>query len=150
MREEENMNNVKNITLAVLSAIGGLAAHALGGWDMLIKCLLVFIVTDYITGLTVAFVFHRSKKTPGGGASSEVCFRGIVKKICILVLVGISVCMDNILGTGYIRFVTIMFFIGNEGLSILENMQAMGVPFPRFVKEALEQMRDKGDKGENA
>lgn len=143
------MNNVKSLTLAVLSAVCGLAAHAIGGWDMLAKCLTVFIVTDYITGLTVAFVFHRSQKTPGGGASSEVCFRGIVKKICILVMVGISVCMDNILGTEYIRFVTIMFFIGNEGLSILENMQTMGVPFPRFVKEALEQMRDKSDKGEN-
>ena len=142
------MNNIKNISLAAVSFVGGVIAHALGGWDMLIKCLIVFIVTDYITGLTVAFVFQKSKKTKGGGASSEICFKGIVKKVCILVLVGVGVCMDNIMGTSYIRFVTIMFFIGNEGLSILENMELMGIPFPAFIRRALEILRDNGDKGE--
>lgn len=141
------MNNIKNMTLAILSAVGGFIAHALGGWDMLIKCLVIFIVTDYITGLAVAFIFKKSRKTKGGGASSEVCFRGIIKKICILVLVGVGVSIDNIMGTSYIRFITIMFFIGNEGLSILENMQLMGVPIPVFVQRSLEIIRDKGDKG---
>ena len=142
------MVNIKNITLAAMSFAGGAIAHALGGWDVLIKCLIVFIVTDYVTGLTVAFVFKKSHKTKGGGASSEVCFRGIVKKICILVLVGVGVCLDNIMKTSYIRFVTIMFFIGNEGLSILENMQLMGVPIPAFIGQTLEILREKSDKGE--
>jgi phage-related holin len=39
-----------------------------------------------------------------------------------------------------------LFFIGNEGLSIIENTGQMGVPYPEFIKKALEALKDKGDK----
>ena len=55
--------------------------------------------------------------------------------------------MDEISGTHYIRSATIFFFLGNEGLSVIENLGLMGIPYPSFVKKALEALKDKGDKG---
>ena len=140
---------IKNIVLFTLSAIGSFIAEHLGGFDTLMKALLMFMFVDYITGLAVAFIFHKSTKTKNGGASSLVGFKGIVKKLCMLLLVGSAVELDRIIGVDYTRSLAIMFFIGNEGISVLENMGLMGVPYPEFLHKALESMKDKGDKGEN-
>ena len=140
---------IKNIILLLFSAIGSFIAEHLGGFDALMKALLMFMLVDYITGLAVAFIFHKSTKTKNGGASSLVGFKGIVKKICMLMLVGLAVELDKIIGVDYTRTLAILFFIGNEGLSVLENMGLMGVPYPAFMHKALEAMKEKGDKGEN-
>lgn len=139
---------IKNIVLFILSAIGSFIAEHLGGFDTLMKALLMFLFVDYITGLAVAFIFHKSTKTKNGGASSLVGFKGIVKKLCMLLLVGLAVELDRIIGVDYTRSLAIMFFIGNEGISVLENMGLMGVPYPEFLHKALETMKDKADKGE--
>ena len=130
------------------ACIGGFLSQACGGWDTLLKCLVVFMVTDYITGVTVALIFHKSAKTKSGGASSKEGFKGIIKKICILMVVALAVCIDMLSKTNYIRSVTILFFIGNEGLSICENLGLMGIKYPEFLHRALEVMRDKGEKGD--
>jgi len=44
-----------------------------------------------------------------------------------------------------LRTVVIMFFIANEGLSMLENAAAIGVPIPRRLVEALETLKEKGE-----
>lgn len=138
------MNN-KNIVSAIVSAIGGFIVGFLGGVDALLKALIIFMVVDYLTGLAVAIVFHKSKKTAGGGASSKEGFKGIVKKVCILLLVGLAHKIDLIVGADYIRAVTIMFFIANEGLSVLENLGLMDVKYPAFLTRALEILRDKAE-----
>ena len=107
--------------------------------------LLVCMVVDYITGVAVAIIFHKSTKTTNGSASSKEGFKGIVRKICILMLVGIAHCLDSVMGVHYMRMLAIFFFIGNEGISILENMGLMGVPYPEFIKKALEVIREKGE-----
>ena len=119
----------------------------LGGVDTMLIALVMFMVVDYVTGLAVAMIFHKSKKTEGGGASSKEGFKGILKKICILLLVGLAHELDYIMGIEYTRALAILFFLGNEGLSILENMGLMGVKYPEFVKKALEVIKDKGDSG---
>ncbi len=139
---------IKNTVLFILSAAGSFFSQWLGGIDTILKALVMFMVVDYITGLAVAFVFHKSTKTENGGASSAVGFKGIVKKLCILMMVGLAYEIDIIIGVEYIRSLAILFFIGNEGLSVLENMGLMGVPYPEFMHKALEAMKDKGDKGE--
>lgn len=136
------MNN-KNIASAIVSAIGGFIVGFLGGVDALLIALIIFMAVDYLTGLAVALVFHKSKKTEGGGASSKEGFKGIVKKICILLLVGLAHEVDVIVGADYIRSVTIMFFVANEGLSVLENLGLMDVKYPAFLTRALEILRDK-------
>lgn len=140
---------IKNIALLIFSAVGSFVAEHLGGVDKMLTALIAFMVVDYITGLSVAFIFHKSQKTKNGGASSAVGFKGIVKKMCILLLVGLAHELDYIMGIDYIRALSILFFIGNEGLSVLENVGLMGVPYPEFLKKALEAIKDKGNKGEN-
>jgi toxin secretion/phage lysis holin len=138
---------IKNIVLAILSAIGGFIVEHIGGIDKMLIALLIFMAVDYITGLMVAFFFHKSTKTQSGGASSKEGFKGILKKICILLLVGLAHELDYIMGIDYTRALAILFFLGNEGLSILENMGLMGVKYPEFIKKALEVIKDKGDSG---
>ena len=137
--------NIKNIVLVTISAIGGLIVEFLGGVDTMLIALVMFMVVDYVTGLAVAMIFHKSKKTEGGGASSKEGFKGIVKKICILLLVGLAHEIDVIVGADYIRSITIMFFVANEGLSVLENAGLMGVKYPAFLVKALEILRDKAE-----
>ena len=138
----------KNIVLAAVAGIGSILAEAFGGWDSFLKALVMFMTVDYITGMAVALVFHKSQKTASGGASSEVGYKGIVKKICMLLLVGLAVRVDTLSGTHYVRNATIFFFLGNEGLSVIENLVLMGVPYPEFLKKALEAIREKGEKNE--
>lgn len=136
---------IKNTLLALVAGIGSIFAQWLGGWDAFLKTLVMFMLVDYITGIVAAFVFHKSGKTKNGAASSKECYKGIIKKMCMLALVGVSVGIDDLTGSNYIRSVTILFFLGNEGLSILENIGLMGLEYPQFVKTALEVIRERGD-----
>lgn len=143
-----NGNTIKNVVLAIFAGIGSVFARWLGGWDWLLKTLIAFMVVDYITGIAVAFIFHKSKKTKNGSASSRECYKGIVKKMCILALVGLSVAVDHISGTNYVRNATIFFFIGNEGLSVIENIGLMGLKYPAFIKKSLEVIKEKSEDDE--
>ena len=138
----------KNVILFALSMLGSFVVEFLGGVDTVLIALLLFMAVDYITGMAVAFIFHKSKKTQGGGASSKEGFKGIVKKICMLLLVGLAHELDIIMGVDYTRAMAILFFIGNEGLSVLENMGLMGVKYPAFLIKALEALRDEEQKNE--
>ena len=140
-------NAVKNGILAVFSVIGSFAANSLGGWDASLQVLIALMVTDYITGVLVAAVWHKSSKSSSGTLNSVAGFKGILKKCAILLLVWIGVLLDNATGANYIRTAVVLFFIGNEGISLLENLGLMGVPFPAFLRCALEALRDQGDKG---
>ena len=137
--------NIKNTVLAFLAGMASVFSQTLGGWDSFLSALVMFMIADYITGMVVALVFHKSQKTKNGGASSSVGYKGIVKKTCILILIALSVRVDEISGTHYVRSATIFFFLGNEGLSVIENLALMGVPYPEFVKKALEAVKEKGD-----
>lgn len=139
---------IKNGALAFIAAVGSCIANWLGGWDAALIVLISLMVIDFITGLAVAFVFKKSPKTANGGASSDASFKGILKKIVILILVGMAAMLDDVLQANYVRNLAIIFYIGSEGLSVIENTALMGVPYPSFIKAALEAMKDKGDKGE--
>ena len=140
-------NAVKNGVLAALAAVGSWVANALGGWDASMKVLIALMVSDYLTGVLVAAVWHKSSKSSSGTLNSVAGFKGILKKCMILLLVWIGVLLDQALGSAYARTAVVLFFIGNEGISLLENLGLMGVPFPAFLRRALEALRDQGDKG---
>ena len=145
------MNGVqlKNTVLFALSIVGSLIVNFLGGVDTVLIALMLFMAVDYITGIAVAFIFHKSKKTVGGGASSKECLKGIVKKMCMLLLVGLAHELDVILGVDYTRTMAILFLIGNEGLSVLENMGLMGITYPAFLIKALESLKENNGGDEN-
>ena len=141
-------NAIKNGLLAAFAFIGSFVANALGGWDAAMQVLVALMVADYITGVLVAAVWHKSSKSSSGTLNSVAGFKGILKKCAILALVWIGVLLDNATGANYIRTAVVLFFIGNEGISLLENLGLMGVPYPEFLKKALEALHEKGNKGD--
>ena len=123
----------------VATLIGGWLGYFLGGLDGLLIALIIFMVLDYITGLMCAIV---DKKL-----SSAVGFRGICKKVLILMLVGLANVIDmHVVGTGSaLRGAVIAFYLSNEGLSLLENAAHIGLPIPEKMKEVLAQLHGRRD-----
>lgn len=112
--------------------------YLVGGFDIAIQSLLIVIVVDYLTGIASA-IYNKE-------LSSKMGFKGIIKKFCYLLVVALSVVIDNLLGqSGLIRSLVIYFFVANDGLSIIENMAEMNVKLPQKLIDALEQIKKKGE-----
>ena len=123
-------DNILDVSLDfIFSSSVGLLAWFFGGLDGFVKILIVLTVVDYFSGLCVGWV----KKE----LSSATGFNGILKKCLIFSFVGISHVIDKYLlgGTELLRTAVCMFYIGNEGISIIENTDKLGVPFPQVLKE---------------
>lgn len=140
--------SLKNIILAAASASIAFLTEGLGGCDAAMRVLITLMVADYLTGMLLAAVWHRSNKSETGGLDSRAGFKGLCRKCMILLLIWIAVLLDTAFSFSYVRMMVILFFVGNEGLSLLENMGMMGVPYPEFLKRALEALKDKGNSGE--
>jgi toxin secretion/phage lysis holin len=125
---------------AGFALVGGLLVGLMGGWDVALQVLVLFVVLDYITGVAAAFV---QKKL-----DSSVGFCGILKKVGIFVVVALGASLDSLTGQAVMRSLVIFFYIANEGLSVLENLGRAGVAIPVPLKDALERLRDK--EGKNA
>ena len=136
---------IKNSIIVVLSTIGGVVAQLVGGWDAALQVLIICMAVDYATGMIVAGVFKHSRKTDGGALDSRAGFKGLMRKVAVLLVVLIAAQLDNVIGGTFSRTAVILFFCANEGLSILENVGMMGVEYPKFLKNALEALKDKGD-----
>ena len=121
---------------AIFALIGGWVGWFLGGLDGLMYALIVFILMDYITGVIAAAVKRE--------LSSEVGAKGIAKKVGELILVGVGNVLDKqILQHGAaMRTLVIFFYVANEGLSILENLGRIGVPYPKPLKDFLKKLKD--------
>lgn len=114
----------------VASVVATTFIWLVGGFDVALSCLIVAIVIDYISGLIKAY----ETKT----LSSAIGFRGILKKVGILLIVMLAVLVDRItIDNGGIRTLVIYYFVANEGLSILENLAQAGLPIPKSLKNAL-------------
>ena len=126
------------IQMAV-AAIGGWLGYFLGGMDGLMIALVVFMALDYITGLMCAVI---DKKL-----SSTVGFKGICKKVLILMLVGVANVVDiHIVGTGSaLRSAVVCFYLSNESVSMLENAAHLGLPIPEKLKSVLAQLHGRID-----
>lgn len=137
---------MKNAICGILGMIGGAIASAFGGWSAGLTTLLIFMAIDYISGLVVAGVFHRSPKSEGGALESRAGWKGLVRKGMTLLIVLIGCRLDIMLGIMYIRDALIIAFIINELLSIIENAGLMGVPIPDALKDAIELLKQKNEK----
>lgn len=126
-------------TGSMVAVAGGLIAY-LCGWDKAMEALLVLMGMDYVTGMLAA------KVNPNlGGWSSKVGFRGICKKVLILSIVALAHFISDLTGGEAARVLVIWFFIGNEGLSIIENAANSGVPVPKKLRDTLEQLKNEKD-----
>ena len=121
------------------SAIGGWLGYFLGGVDGLMTALIIFMATDYVTGLMCAIVDNQ--------LSSRVGFKGLFKKMLIVILVGIAHIVDlHVVGTGEaLRSAVICFYLSNEGVSLLENAAHLGLPIPEKLKAILAQLHNRDD-----
>ena len=135
------------ITKAAAGIVGA-AAGLLGEWNVLLTILAWFMVIDYATGVICAWR-GRSPKTESGGVSSKVGFDGLIRKAFIMIVVLVATLLDTAIGNTARVFQTAAtsYYIANEGISILENTSLMGVPYPAFIKNALDAMKEKSDKG---
>ena len=128
-----------------IGTVGSLVASFFGGWTTSLSTLLIFMIIDYVTGLVVAGVFHKSKKTDSGALESRAGFKGLCKKGMILVLVLVGYRLDLTTGTTYIRDGVCIAFIANEAISICENAGLMGIKIPPVIENAIDVLKKKGD-----
>lgn len=125
----------------ILAICAGIASYLYGDMNGLLIALFVAIVLDYATGLVKAGYTRQ--------LSSAIGFKGILKKILILLVVALAHVIDNCVGSGETwRNIAIVFYICNEGLSILENCVACGLPIPPKIKDALLAMEEQNEKGD--
>lgn len=108
----------------------------LGGWDSLLSALVLFMVVEYLTQILIA-VLKKIK-------SSEITFCGLAKKVSIFFLVAVGNVIDGLIiqNGSMIRTVVIFFYLSNEGIMILENVEILGLPIPQKLKDMLEQLKD--------
>lgn len=134
---KELFNNFKTI----ISFCGAAFTTLFGMWDTPIGILVLFIVLDYFTGVIRGYVNKE--------LSSDVGLKGIARKAVIFIVLIIAVALDRLLNTGSWVFRTLVcyFYIANEGLSLIENCGALGLPIPDKLKDALAQLKD-GEKKE--
>lgn len=140
------MENIWKAVMKMAALVGGAIGGALGGWDSLLAVLIGMMVADYLSGVIVACL-GRSQKTEYGGLSSKVGWIGLAKKGMMLLVVLIGTLLDGALGldNAMCRDAVCWFYVANEGLSLVENLNLIGVPFPQKIKEILGEKMEKND-----
>jgi len=144
----EYFNTLKITIISIFGCIGGGISSLLGGWDLAVQTLVIFMIADYITGLIVAGVFKTSNKTESGKLESKAGWKGLCRKGGTLLIVLIASRMDIVLGSSFIRDAVVIGYIANESLSIVENLGLMGIPIPDPIKNGIDVLISKGEKKE--
>ena len=134
------MKKVTDPIKYIAALIGGAIGKLLGGWDTMLIILCTLIVLDYISGVLKS-IFQRE-------LSSEVGWKGIIKKVMFMITVAVANLIQQVIGDVVpLREIVICFFIANEALSILENGGAMGIKYPKKLIDILKQLHDDSDEG---
>lgn len=118
--------------------LGSLVTSIFGGWSEAMTTLFIFMVIDYITGLIVAGVFHKSPKSENGALESKAGWKGLCRKGMILLFVLVGHRLDLVIGASYIKDAVCIAFIVNELISLIENAALMGVPIPAIITKAID------------
>ena len=128
---------IKGFSAGVLTFV----SYLLKGWDTALQTLCLFMVIDFVTGILKGIINKQ--------LNSQTCLKGIVKKCCYFVLVIVAVALDRLYpeAQGLVRTLVCYFLVATDGISILENIALCGVSYPKFLKNILEQLKDKSDEG---
>ena len=152
------MDNMISKFKAAFTAVTSALASWMGILYIPVMMLIAANVVDYATGLCAAK--YRNEKI-----KSYKSIRGIIKKVCMWLLVAVGAMTDWLLKyaaenagiTIKLHFVAAsvvaVWLIANEIISILENMSDIGVALPPFLlkleKSVKNQTEEKEDKNEN-
>lgn len=132
------MNNLSEKIGLIFAGAGTLLTWLFGGWEVGLQILIVCMVLDYIMGLMCGY--------KGKELNSKIGFNGLKRKFTILIILILAVLLDRFIGQEWVfRTIVIYFYVGMEGLSILENAAKLDVPIPGRLKDALIQLQEKGD-----
>lgn len=119
----------------LIIALSSFFVFIFGKYDIMFKTLIFLMIIDYVTGVLNAKY--------NGTVSSKIGFKGVIKKVCLLAIVIISVFMDRLIGTDVIRTLVIFYFISNEGISIIENVSKVGISIPEELINVINKLKDK-------
>lgn len=121
----------------------GIITWFFGGLDSFVQVLITFAAIDYITGIC-ASIIQKQK------LSSDLGFKGITRKVYMFILVGMAHIIDfHILGDSQaLKTAVCLFYIGNEGISILENAHKMNIPIPKFLEDKILHFTDQDNHSE--
>ncbi len=136
------MSKIQIIIDSIAGAVGAVLGFMYGEVTGLFWALIAFMALDYISGVIVAIIEKR--------LSSEVGFRGLAKKFLILVFVAVGHIADTYIlgGTPAAMSAVMLFYIANEGISIIENAAALGLPVPKKLTSIMEQIKNKSESEE--
>ena len=128
---------MKAMLNTIFAAACSVLTYLFGGWDVALAVLVSFMVIDYLTGVIIAII---NKKL-----SSHVGFKGLAKKLFVVLMLVVAVMLDRLINSGEWIFRTLVayFYIANEGISIVENIAVLGVPVPKKIIDILEQIKEK-------
>ena len=133
----------KETICTYVGVVGSGIAAAFGGWDEALVTLIIFMAIDYLSGLAVAGIFHKSNKSENGALESRAGWKGLCRKCVTLLFVLIAYRLDLAIGVDYIRNAVIIGFMANELISIVENAGLMGIPLPGAIQNAIEVLTNK-------
>ena len=128
--------------------VGSMIISLLGGWDVPMQALIICMIIDYLSGLAVAGIFHKSKKSENGALNSRSGLKGLCMKCMILFIIVAIVQVGKVLNVDWLRNATIIGFISNEFISIVENAGLMGMRLPKPVFKAIDILNDKEKENE--
>ena len=130
------MERIVDAVKVAAAAVSAAAAYLWGPFDALILTLVAVVCIDYIKGIVKAVILKE--------LSSGIGFRGLMKKMFIFALVALATVIDGMIPAAKdaIRTAVIAFYVANEGISILENAGAIGLPMPKALKNALERLQE--------
>ncbi len=133
------MSKIQIIIDSIAGAVGAVLGFMYGEVNGLFWALIAFMATDYITGVVVAAINKQ--------LSSEVGFKGLAKKLMILVFVSLGHIADMYVlgGTPVAMSAVMLFYIANEGLSIIENAGNLGLPVPKKLKDIMVQLKKESE-----
>lgn len=93
----------------------------------------------------MAGVFHKSQKTENGALESRAGWKGLCRKGTSLLVVLVAYRLDLVIGSNFVKDATIIAFIANETISIIENAGLMGAPIPDVIVKAIDVLKQKGE-----
>lgn len=146
-----DISGVKVSILGGIGVVGSVIAEVFGGWDAAMITLVTLMIIDYIMGVLVAAVWHKSPKSESGTLESRAGWKGLCRKGVILLIVLIAARLDILLGTSNIvRNAAIIGYSANELISVVENAGLMGVPIPSVIQKAIDVLQKKGEDTDDA
>lgn len=140
---------MKETVCTSIGLVGSMIISLLGGWDAPMQALIICMIIDYLSGLVVAGVFHASKKSENGALKSSSGLKGLCRKCMVLLIIMIITQIGRVSNVDWLRNATVIGFITNEFISIVENAGLMGVPLPKAVYRAIDILNKRSEPNED-